>query len=34
MRRRHRHLPKVIKKMKDKEENKKKKDVKEFNEKE
>ncbi|KAK8802209.1 hypothetical protein WA588_005182 [Blastocystis sp. NMH] len=31
---RHRHLPKVIKKMKDKEENKKKKDVKEFNEKE
>ena len=34
MRRRHRHLPKVIKKMKDKEETKKKKDVKEFNEKE
>ena len=31
---RHRHLPKVIKKMKDKEENRKKKDVKEFNEKE
>ena len=29
---RHRHLPKVIKKMKDKEENKKKKDVKVFNE--
>ena len=34
MGRRHRHLPKVIKKMKDKEENKKKKDVKEINEKE
>ena len=29
---RHRHLPKVIKKMKDKEENKKKKDIKVFNE--
>lgn len=29
---RHRHLPKVIKKMKDKEENKKKQDVKVFNE--
>ena len=29
---RHRHLPKVIKKMKDKEENRKKKDVKVFNE--
>ena len=29
---RHRHLPKVIKKMKDKEENKKKQDKKVFNE--
>jgi hypothetical protein len=28
---RHRHLPKVIKKMKDKEENRKKQDKKEFN---